>query len=341
MSDLPTLGTLLHDFLVGHLAVERAVRPSTLRSYRDGLRLFLGFVAQHQRRKITRLALDDLTFERVLAFLHHLEADRGNHPRTRNQRLAALHTFFEYVGKRVPEMLKTAERVAAIRPKRVPPPEPHHLERDQIGGLFASLQTEQRNAQRDRTLLLFLYNTGARAQEAADLRVGHLDLGRRPVVQLHGKGDKWRECPLWAETAQQLRELLRTRGIAEVADAPVFVSRRGQALSRFGLYKIVRRRAASLDGPPLGHQARRITPHVIRHTTAVHLLESGVELHVIRAWLGHASLTSTQRYIEIPARLKEAALQLCEAPIEAAAADAPRQPRWQSDEALLAWLDSL
>lgn len=127
-----------------------------------------------------------------------------------------------------------------------------------------------------------------------------------------------------------------------VAEAPVFVSRRGQALSRFGLYKIVRRHAAPLDAPPLGRQARRVTPHVLRHTTAVHLLESGVELNVIRAWLGHASLTSTQRYTDIPARLKEAALQLCEAPIEASPPVAPRQqPRWQSDQALLAWLDAL
>lgn len=339
--EAPSLGSLVHDFFVGYLPLQRRVQPATLRSYRDGLRLFLRFVAQHRRRKLTRLGLEDLGFEQVLGFLRHLEEQRSNHPRTRNQRLAAVHAFFNYLAERVPETLHTAQRITAIRPKRVPPPEPHHLEQDQIGALFASLRPEDRNHQRDRTLLLFLYNTGARAQEAADLRVAHLELGRRPAVRLHGKGDKWRVCPLWAETGQQLGELLRSQGAERMPEAPVFVSRRGVALSRFGIYKIVRRHGAPLDGPPLGRQARRVTPHVLRHTTAVHLLESGVDLHVIRAWLGHASLTSTLRYAEIPARLKEAALQLCEAPAEASSAAFPPQPRWRSDEALLAWLDSL
>jgi site-specific recombinase XerD len=147
---------------------------------------------------------------------------------------------------------------------------------------------------------------------------------------------------LWSDTAEQIRNLLRSAGTERVPEAPVFVSRRGIPLGRFGIYKIVRRHAAPLDGPPLGRNARRITPHVIRHTTAVHLLESGVDINVIRAWLGHVSLTTTHRYAEIPPRLKEAALQLCEAPIEATAVSGiPRQPRWQSDEALLNWLGSL
>jgi site-specific recombinase XerD len=340
--DAPSLGSVIHDFFAGYLALQRGVRPATLRSYRDGLRLFLRFLAQSRRRKITQLAVEDLTFEAVLAFLRHLEEERGNRPSTRNQRLAALHAFFDYLAERIPETLHTAERVAAIRPKRTPPPEPHHLQRDQIGALFSSLPEGRPNAQRDRALLLFLYNTGARAQEASDLRVAHVELGRRPAVRLHGKGDKWRECPLWAETAHQLRELLRSQGTEHRPDAPVFASRNRGALTRFGIYKIVRRHAAPLDGPPLGPRARKVTPHVFRHTTAVHLLESGVEINVVRAWLGHASLTSTHRYAEIPARLKEAALRLCEAPFESdPPRQVPRQPRWQSDEALLAWLDSL
>jgi len=342
MMDAPSLGSLVHGFFVDYLTLQRRVQPATLRSYRDGVRLFLRFVSKHQRRRITRLSVENLTFEMVLAFLRYLEEERGNHPRTRNQRLAALHVFFDFLGDRVPEMIHTGERVAAIRPKRVPPPEPHHLEREQVGVLFASLRPDHHDYQRDRALLLFLYNTGARAQEVADLRVAHLDFGSRPKAQLHGKGDKWRECPLWSDTVEQIRGLLRSAETEQVPEAPVFVSRRGTPLSRFGIYKIVRRHAAPLDGPPLGRNARKITPHVIRHTTAVHLLESGVEINVIRAWLGHVSLTSTQRYTEIPPRLKEAALQLCDVPIEATSTGGfPRQPRWQSDEALLTWLDSL
>lgn len=315
-----SLGSLVHGFFVEYLTLQRRVQPSTLRSYRDGFRLFLRFASKHLRRQITRLSVDDLTFELVLYFLRHLEEERDNHPRTRNQRLAVLHAFFDYLGDRVPETLLTGQRVAAIRPKRVAPPEPHHLERDQIGALFSSLHPDDRNHQRDRALLLFLYNTGARVQEAADLQVAQLDLGHRPSVRLHGKGDKWRECPLWSETVQQIRELLRSAGSERLPDAPVFVSRRGRALSRFGIYKIVRRHWAKLDRSGVAETSRPISPHVIRHTTAVHLLESGVDINVIRAWLGHVSLTTTLRYAEIPARLKEAALELCEAPTQAASA---------------------
>jgi integrase/recombinase XerD len=337
----PALGTLVRGFFLDYLTVQRRVQPATLRSYRDGIRLFLKFVSKLKHSSITRLSADDLTFELVLAFLRYLEEERSNHPRTRNQRLAALHALFDYLGDRVPELLGNSQRVAAIRPKRVPPPEPHHLEQDQMGTLISALRPFDRNYQRDRTLLLFFYNTGARVQEAADLRVAHLDLGSRPSVQLHGKGDKWRACPLWSATVEEIRNLLRAAGTEQLPEAPVFAGRSGTPLSRFGIYKIVRRHGAPFDAPSLGRDARRITPHVFRHTTAVHLLESGVDINVIRAWLGHVSLTSTLRYAEIPARLKEAALQLCEAPTDASSAGTPRQPRWQSDKALLSWLDSL
>jgi site-specific recombinase XerD len=264
----PTLGSLVHGFFAEYLTLQRGVRPATVRSYRDGLRLFLRFVARDRGRKITGLEPSDLTFERVLSFLRHLEKERSNHPRTRNQRLAVLHGFFEYVAERMPELLATAQRVAAIRPKLTPPPEPHHLERDQLRALFEGMR-EGPGALRDRTLLLFLYNTGARAQEASDLRVGHLDLGSRPHARLHGKGDKWRVCPLWKDTAGGLSELLRSQATQGQPEAPVFVSGRGGPLSRFGIYKIVRRHAAPFDGPPLGPDARRVTPSL--PTTTRHL----------------------------------------------------------------------
>jgi integrase/recombinase XerD len=335
------LGSLIHSFFTEYLQVFRQVQPTTLRSYRDGIRLFLRFVSRDCQRKITALTVEDLNCKRVLAFLRHLEEERGNHPRTRNQRLAMLHVLFEYLAERVPEILPVAEQIAAIRPKRSSPPEPHHLEREELQSLFSSLDRQRRNYQRDRALLLFLYNTGARAQEASDLRLGNLDLGRKPSVRLHGKGDKWRACPLWSETAEQIRELTSHAGSKPPSDTPVFVSQRGAPLTRFGIYKIVRRHAAAFDGQPRGRDARRVTPHVIRHTTAVHLLEAGVDINVIRAWLGHVSLTSTQRYAEIGPRLKEAALQLCETPIESTESGFPRKPRWQTDEALLRWLASL
>jgi site-specific recombinase XerD len=332
-----TLGQVLYSFFEDHLKAQKGVRPLTVKSYRDTLRLFLQFVAADARRPISRLVLEDLTFERVLSFLRHIEEVRHNHIRTRNQRLAALRTFFEYLVIRIPEMLSVAERVAAIHTKRTAPSETFFLERDQVTTLFATLPSDDWGGVRDRALLLFLYNTGARAQEVAELRVANLDLAEHPRVHLHGKGDKWRTCPLWTETAEQLRALLKTGDTGRLPNDPVFTSRSSGALTRFGIYKIVRRHCKQFDAT---HRCQRVSPHVFRHTTAMHLLEAGVEVNVIRGWLGHVSLETTNRYAEINISAKEAALQACEPPT-GSSEGFPQKPVWRSDQALLNWLDSL
>ncbi len=329
-----SLGSVLHAFFADHLIAVRGLRPATVRSYRDVIRLFLVFVASQKRCKITRLALGDLTFERVIGFLTYLESDRANHVRTRNQRLAALHSLFEYIASRAPEMLVISQRVAAIPMKRAAPAETRFLERDEVEDLLRQLPHAGRLALRDRALLLFLYNTGARVQEVADLRVGHLDLGEHPLVRLHGKGDKWRTCPLWRQTAALLRSLLEASA-PPLAEAAVFQAK-GRPLTRFGIYKIVRRHGADFDDPRVN---RRISPHIFRHTAAVHLLEAGVDVNVIRGWLGHTDLSTTNRYAEINTKTKEAALRACEPPIPSA--ERPIKPIWRSDESLLKWLASL
>jgi integrase/recombinase XerD len=333
------VGPLVYSFFLDYLQAQRGLRPASIKSYRDGIRLFLDFVASDAGRRITRLSLEDLTAEAVHRFLRHLEVERGNQVQTRNQRLTILHTFFEYLGGRVPEALRVAEQVAAIPMKRVAPPETRYLTREEVRSLFAGLPLRGRLAARDRALLLFLYNTGARVQEVADLRVRDLDIESRPRVRLHGKGDKWRSCPLWDETAEQLRLLLRQRTSTVEPDDPVFLSRSGRGLTRFGIYKVVRRHAGVFDLEGEG-PAKRVGPHVFRHTTAVHLLDAGVEVNVIRGWLGHVSLETTNRYAEISLRSKEAALHACRPPSEASAAF-PRRPVWRNDESLLSWLESL
>ena len=333
----PTLGSLVHAFFLDHLVAMKGLRPSSVRSYRDTLRLFLLFVARDTSRPITRLAMEDLTFERVLAFLRHLEEIRHNHIRTRNQRLAALHVFFAFVATRAPEMLHIAERVAAIPSKRSPPAPTLFLERDDVDRLLKELPSRGRCALRDRVLFVFLYNTGARVQEVAGLRFCDLDLGAQPRVRLHGKGDKWRTCPLWKQTADALLALRAERRVDVASNAPVFVSK-GHALTRFGIYKIVRRHAARFD-PKDDSMPRRITPHVFRHSTAVHLLEAGVDLNVIRGWLGHVSVATTCRYAEINTRMKEAALKHFDPPMVSDGLS--RAPVWRSDKTLLDWLDAL
>ncbi len=336
----PTLGTILYSYFEDHLKCQKGLSVASIKSYRDSIRLFLQFVARDTRRKITSLALSALTAERARQFLRSLETERANHTRTRNLRLSALHTFFEYLGYQVPEMLAEAERVAAIPKKRVPPPETFFLERDEMETLFANLPKEGRFALRDRALLLFLYNTGARAQEVADLRANNLEMTSHPRVHLHGKGDKWRVCPLWTETSSLLKQLLGEQPTGRESDRPVFSSLHGQPLTRHGIYKIVRRHTNGLATQGANLTARRVSPHVFRHSTAVALLESGVELNVIRGWLGHVGLDTTHRYAEINIRMKEKALAACEPPVSASAGS-PRKAIWRDDPSLLKWLQSL
>jgi site-specific recombinase XerD len=175
-------------------------------------------------------------------------------------------------------------------------------------------------------------------QEVAGLRVNQLELKGQPRVRLHGKGDKWRICPLWNDTANHLQQLLHEQGSSDT-DKPVFLSERGAALTRFGIYKIVRRHSQSLETNGFCMHGAHISPHTFRHTAAVHLLESGVEVNVIRGWLGHVKLDTTNRYAEITLRSKEAALRACE-PATSPSESLPRSV-WKDDETLLNWLDSL
>ena len=337
MSTIYMLGTLLHSYFEDYLQCQKGLRPTTLHSYRDALRLFLQFTAADQRRRLTRLQLSHLTCHQVLRFLKHLEEVRGNGVATRNQRLAALRGFFEYLADRLPEMLLEAQRVAAIPTKRTSPPRTRFMQRDEVESLFERLPMTGARALRDRALLMFLYNTGARVQEVADLRRGNLEFGAKPRVHLHGKGDKWRVCPLWTQTATMLNEILKIAPTG--SDTPVFIGHTGLALTRFGIYKIVRRHTSASGDTTMGKHSA-ISPHCFRHTTAVHLLEAGVEVNVIRAWLGHVSLETTNRYTEINIQMKAQALEACEPPVNASAGF-PRKPIWRDDQSLLNWLNSL
>lgn len=218
-----------------------------------------------------------------------------------NQRLAALHALYEYIGRTVPEMLPSCAKVAAIPMKRCPLPEMKFLARDEVEALFASIPALDRLSIRDRALLMLLYNSGARVSEVAQLTVGQLDLQSPAQVRLLGKGSKRRTCPLWSQTAKALQAMLDERAVSLGPAESVFVGTGGAPMTRFGIYKRIR------------HFAQvRVTPHVFRHTTAVHLLEAGVEVNVIRGWLGHVRLETTNRYAEITIRMKTDALELCE-----------------------------
>jgi integrase/recombinase XerD len=326
---MTAIGPIVFSFFERHLKIEKAMSSASIKSYRDAVKLFLTFVASQCHRTITGLNTEDLTAERVREFLSHLEIERGNHIRTSNQRLAGLHALFNYLTEQAPEIRAEAQKVAAIPRKKSPPSGAPYRERDELEALFAQLPTHARIALRDRALLLFLYNTGVRVQEAADLTVDNLFLQSQPRVELHGRGNKSRSCPLWPETAQLLQELLdgRTTG-------PVFRASNGHALTRFGIYKLVRRRTAHLSANNDGGPLRHISPRVMRHSTATHQLKADV------ARLGHVDLNTTNRYAETNIGSKKIAQPSGETP-GSAAKEFPGKSIWRDDKALLDWLASL
>jgi integrase/recombinase XerD len=325
---------IVFSFFEQHLKADKAMSSASIKSYRDAVKLFLSFVASKCQRTITSLRTEDLTAERVRDFLSHLEIERGNHIRTRNQRLAGLRGLFNYLAEQAPETLAEAEKVAEIPRKKSPPSGIPYLERDELEALFGGLPRLGKTGLRDRTLLLFLYNTGARVQEAADLTIDNLVLQSEPRVLLHGKRNKTRSCPLWPETAQLLQELLRGR-----TAGPVFTAKNGRALTRFGIYKLVRRRTAHLNANRGEGPLRRVSPRVMRHSTATHLLKTGVELNIVRGRLGHVSAKTTNRYGETGVHPQKAVRQGNQAADSTSKGSSGRS--WRDDKALLDWLDSL
>jgi site-specific recombinase XerD len=330
-----TLPRLLQDFFRLHLVAHRNVSQHTVRAYRDALVLLLRFVATRTRRQVAALELTCLDQAAVLAFLEDLEDTRGNGIRTRNARLAAIHCFFRYVAAEEPAAAALCQAVLGIPFKRGSQAAITCLSREEIGHLLDTPDCTCPHGRRDAALLWFLYNTGARAQEVVDVRLPALRLCPPAQVRLYGKGRKERLCPLWADTVQRLRHMLRDRRAAEDVDEPLFLNATGRPLTRFGLRYIVRQCVARAMASCPELASKSISPHTFRHTTALHLLQSGVELNVVRCWLGHASIETTHAYIEIDMEMKRAALDAT-APQQ----NRSRQPRWRQPD-VLTWLAAL
>jgi len=331
MPERESLGPWLRRFLVEYIVTERNLARNTRTSYRDTFSLLLPFVSGKLRKPVDRLAVRDLTSGLVLKFLTHLEDDRDCSVRTRNQRLAAIRAFARFVGSRDPAHVEWCGHIRAIASKKSMSPPVGWLTRTEMEAMLAVPDRKTSRGRREYALLLFLYNTGARVSEATRLKVRDLKLGRgnggHDLATLHGKGGKTRQCPLWPETERVLANEILDRE----AEAPVFVSRLVTQFTRFGVYRLIERCAARV--PELA--GRTITPHVIRHTTACHLVLAGVDINTIRAWLGHVSISTTNIYAEIDLTLKANAVALCEV-------GQPRPGRsWKEDKDLMAFLKSL
>jgi site-specific recombinase XerD len=331
------LAGTLRKFFGDHLPTIRGVSPHTIRSYRDSLALLLRFLAPATGRPVATLDMPDVTVEHVVAFLQHVEQHRGVTATTRNVRLAAIHSFARFLAAQEPLYLDQAQRLLAIPFKRARPRPIAYFEYEEIAAVLASMDRSTRAGRRDYTLLAAMFNTGARVQEILDLRAGDLQLTKPYQVRLMGKGRKVRWCPLWPQTAQLLRTWCAERQLDLRSDATVFVNQRGLPLTRFGVRFILAKhvRHAAQQQPSLA--TKRLHPHSLRHSTAVHLLKSGVDLPTIAHWLGHASVNTTNRYVTVDLELKRKALARA-APLGTTRSS---PTPWRRDASVLEWLEAL
>jgi site-specific recombinase XerD len=328
------LGIALRRFLGEYLPRQRAFSHHTILSYRDSLKSLLRFTAG--KRRVSQVMIADLSVATVLAFLNHLEHKNGNGAGTRNVRLGAIHSFFDYLGATWPEHLDQAQRVLAIGFKRTISRSIDYLDEAELRTIVETISDSSSNATRDRALLILMFNTGARVQEVVSLRISDLRLDTPPSVNLMGKGRKERICPLWPEAVTAIRRYLEDEKTGTLdSSRALFLNHRGTPLTRFGARLILKRhiKRAAQSSPSL--RRKRIHPHSMRHSAAMHLLRSGVDLSTIAHWLGHNSINTTNKYLSLDLEAKRAALAKA-GPIMSK----PRRPRWRTD-ALLEWLESL
>lgn len=330
------LGRALRGYFSDHLPRVRGMSPHTLSSYRDSLTLLLRYVAAKRRMPVDKLDIVDLDAGRIVAFLQDLEDTRGSSAATRNVRLAATHAFFRYLAASDPDRIEQSQRILAVPFKRARTRPVEYLDYEEIQAVLSSIPRTTTSGRRDYAMLATMFNTGARVQEILDLRPCDLQLGRPAHARLFGKGRKERVCPLWPQTADLLKNLLAESATPVDSPRPLFLNSRGQPLTRFGVRYLLRKycKGAQAIAPSL--RRKRLHPHSMRHSTAVHLLKSGIDFVTISQWLGHASANTTNRYATVDIEIKRTAISKAQPP-----RNNRSTRRWRNDPSLLAWLVAL
>ena len=324
---------LVQQFFTKYLVTQRALSPRTIASYRDAMLLFLNF-AQHRLGKMpTALSLSDITPDLILAFLDHLEQQRHNSVRSRNLRLTALRAFLKFAARRDVSSFFVIEQALGIPMKRFERPMLGFLSREEMLAVIGQ-PGETWTSQRDHLLLTLLYNTGARVSEIIDVKVGDVVMNESACVHLRGKGRKQRSTPLWKNTIQEIRAWLKHNPMLN-ADSALLPNRDGDAMTRFNVTQRLNIAVTSAAQTVSSLSKRRISPHTIRHTTAMHLLQSGVAFNVIALWLGHESSTTTHRYVEADLAMKNKALARLQSPETISCCYHP------DDDALMQFLQAL
>lgn len=337
--DTTDFARLMTAFLSGYLPGQRNVSRNTIAAYRDAFRLFLLYCRDCQGLRIQKLQLKQINKETVEQFLSWLEAERGNSIPTRNQRLAAIHAFFRYAQYEAPEHMELCQRICGIPFKKQPKAGVCYLTHDQMKQVLSEPDTARPKGRRDLLLLSVLYDTGGRVQEIADLKVRDVRTEQPATVTLTGKGRKTRYVPLMSRTAELLDRYLREQRLTapDKLDHPLFFNSRHEHLTRSGIAYILRKYTESARNKTSGIP-NNVTPHVLRHTKAMHLLEAGVNLIYIRDLLGHVSVTTTETYAKANPEMKREALENASMDY---IPETESQDGWEDNPDLMQWLQNL
>ena len=329
-----SIATFIKRFFSHYLPVQKGLAANTILAYRDAVKLLLCSAADTLHKSVEDLCVEDINESLVVDFLDHLENTRDCTARTRNARLAAIRAFFGFIAREEPALLLHCQMIRTIPLKRTQHKTVDYLEENEMQSLLNAVDLNSRTGVRDEALILLLYNTGARVSEIVGLKAADLRLDGSAQVKLLGKGNKYRSCPLWPETVEAIEGYLKQRTPKDPAATQLFLNANASPITRFGVRHIIGKYTATATSQCPSIAAKTVTPHTIRHTTAMHLLRSGNDVNMVSYWLGHADINTTHIYVEIDMEMKRQMLQKAGPP------DIKKPLLWQKPN-VLQWLNSL
>ncbi len=328
------LANYMKRFFSHYLPVQKGLSVNTMQSYRDAIKLLLCYAADTLGRPVDRLAVQDITEKVVISFLDYVEQERRCSAKTRNARLAAIRSLFAFIAREEPALLQQCQKIRVIPLKRTQYKTVDYLEEKEMLAMLDAVDIDSRTGIRDRALLLLLYNTGARVSEIVELKISDLRLDGADQVHFLGKGKKHRSCPLWPETVTALQAYLEQRSPKEPGIEYLFLNANGAPITRFGIRYVTSKYGVAAQDQCPSIKTKTVTPHTIRHTTAMHLLRSGNDINMVSYWLGHADINTTHIYLEIDMEMKRRMLERAGAPA------IKKKEFWHKPD-ILQWLNNL
>lgn len=337
MNNSHPMAEYIQPFFHQYLSSQRGLSFNSILAYRDSIKLLLCFSSDFLKKAVDQLNIEELDDEVILAFLDNLEKERENCIRTRNARLAAICTFFGFIGREKPEFLNQCRKIRSIPQKRTEHKTVEYLESKEMKAVLNSVDMNSRTGTRDKALLLFLYNTGARVQEVVDIKFNDLRLENPGQVKLLGKGKKQRACPLWPDTIDAINDYLKHRQPENSNEEHLFLNANGESITRFGIRHITKKYAEKAAVKCSSLNNKVIGPHTFRHSTAMHLIQAGNDINMVKLWLGHANLNTTHMYVEINMEMKRKILDTCQPPCNK---KKNKAKKWLKPD-VLKWLNEL